>query len=148
MVGVETLPRLNYRARLGWSGGPFSATVFWNHQSHYFEFRTLVPPNVNLQCTTAGGTLGGGTLPCAIGNFSFIQPAWDTVDLSLGYNTGDMPVNDYLKRITLQLTVVNLMGKHAPFEYGPNSQTRNPSGFSILAPNYGRVIGLTLIKTW
>ena len=148
MVGVETAPRLNYRARLGWSDGAFSATMFWNHQSHYYEFRTSAPPNVNFQCTTSGGTLGGGSFPCAINNFSFIQPAWDTVDLSLGYNTGDMPLNDYLKRMTLQLTVVNVMGKHAPFEYGPNSQTRNPSGFSILAPDYGRVVGLTLIKNW
>ncbi len=148
MVGVETAPRMQYRARLGWSDGPISATVFWNHQDHYYEFRTSAPPNVNFQCTTAGGTLGGGTLPCAISNFSFAQPAWDTVDLSLGYSTGDMPANDYLKRVTLQLTINDLMGKHAPFEYGPNSQTRNPSGFSILAPDYGRVIGLTVIKNW
>jgi hypothetical protein len=137
-----------YRARAGWSNGPLSATLFWNHQSHYYEFRTSTPPNVNFQCTTSGGTLGGGTLPCAISNFSYIQPAWDTFDLSLGYNTGDMPANDYLKRITLQLTVVNLMGKHAAFEYGPNSSTRNPAAFSLTQPDYGRVIGLTLIKNW
>ncbi len=146
--GVETLPRSIYRARVGWSDGPLTATLFWNHQSHYYEFRTSTPPNVNFQCTTAGGTLGGGSMPCAISNFSYIQPAWDTFDLSLGYNTGDMPANDYLKRITLQLTVNNLMGKHSPFEYGPNASTRNPSGFSILAPDYGRVIGLTVVKNW
>jgi len=34
----------------------------------------------------------------------------------LGYNTGDIPLNDYLKRITLQLTCQNQMGKHAAFE--------------------------------
>ena len=147
-LGVETLPRLNYRARFGWSNGPLSATIFWNHQSHFFETHTSTPPNVNFACTTSGGTLGGGSLPCAISNFTYIQPAWDTIDLSFGYNTGDMPENDYLKRITLQLTVTNLMGKHAAFEYGPNSTTRNPGGFDILQPDYGRVIGLTLIKNW
>ncbi|MDE2477140.1 MAG: TonB-dependent receptor plug domain-containing protein [Alphaproteobacteria bacterium] len=146
--GVETLPRMIWRARAGWSDGPVSFTVFWNHQGHYFETHTSAPPNVNFQCTTSGGTLGGGSMPCAISNFSYIQPAFDTFDLSFGYNTGDMPANDYLKRITLQLTVNNLMGMHAPFEYGPNASTRNPSGFSLLAPDYGRVIGLTLVKNW
>lgn len=146
--GVETLPRSIWRARAGWSDGPYSFTLFWNHQGHYYGFNTSSPPNVNFQCTTSGGTLGGGTLPCAISNFSYIQPAWNTFDLSLGYNTGDTPANDYLKRITLQLTVTNLMGIHAPFEYGPNSSTRNPSGFSLLAPDYGRVIGLTVVKNW
>ncbi|MDE2476866.1 MAG: TonB-dependent receptor plug domain-containing protein [Alphaproteobacteria bacterium] len=146
--GVETLPRLIYRARLGWSGGPFSATAFWNHQSHFFETQLASPPNVNFQCTTSGGTLGGGTLPCAISNFSRIQPAVDTMDLSLGYNTGDMPLNDYLKHITLQLTVINLMGVHASFEYGPTSSARSPSGYNWRVSDLGRVIGLSLIKNW
>ncbi len=148
MFGVETGPRMIYRAQLGWSDGPLSATIFWNHYDHYFEFRTSTPPNVNFQCTSSGGTIGGGSMPCAISNFSYIQPAWDTIDLSFGYNTGDNPASDYLKRITLQLTITNLMGKHAAFEYGPNSSTRNPAAFSLTMPDYGRVIGLTLIKNW
>ena len=59
-----------------------------------------------------------------------------------------MPQNDYLKHITVQLTVTNIFGIHAPFEYGPTSATRNPAGYSIRVPDVGRVIGLTLIKTW
>ena len=70
------------------------------------------------------------------------------IDLSLGYNTGDMLENTYMKNITLQLTVTNLMGIHAPFEYGPTSATRNPAGYSIRVPDLGRVVGLTLIKGW
>ena len=146
--GVETLPRLIYRARLGWSDGPFSATAFWNHAGHFFETQFVSPPNVNMQCTTPGGTLGGGKLPCAISNFTQIQPAVDTIDLSFGYNTGDMPLNDYLKRITLQLTVNNVMGIHASFEYGPTSAARSPSGYNWRASDFGRVVGLTLIKNW
>jgi hypothetical protein len=146
--GVETLPRLNYRARVGWSNGSMSATVFWNHQSHYYETRIGTPPNVNFQCVGAGSTVGGGTFPCAISNYSWIQPAWDTIDLSLGYNTGDMPANDYLKRITLQLTVQNIMGKHAAFEYGPTTSVRNPGAYDILQPNGGRVWGITVVKNW
>ncbi|HEX5279142.1 MAG TPA: TonB-dependent receptor plug domain-containing protein [Micropepsaceae bacterium] len=146
--GVETLPRLNYRARIGWSNGPLSATLFYNYNSHFFDFRQSVPPNVNMQCTASGGTMGGGTFPCAIGNYTRYIPAWNTFDLSLGYNTGDIPANDYLKRITLQLTVQNLMGIHSAFSYGPNSSTRNPGGYDLTHSDLGRLIGLTIVKTW
>jgi hypothetical protein len=146
--GVETLPRTVFRTRLGWSDGPYNATLFWNHQSHFFEYRTSTPPNVNFACTTSGGSIGGGTFPCAISNFTYEQPAWDTFDLSLGYNTGTIPSNTYLQNITLQLTIIDLLGRHAAFEYGPNSATRNPSGFDIIQPNMGRVVGLTLVKNW
>ena len=146
--GVETLPRMIYRARLGWSMDAYSATLFWNHQNHYYEILTGTPPNVNNQCTTAGGKIGGGTFPCAISNYSNIQPEWNTFDLSLGYNTGDLPENDNLKHIQVQFTVTNIFGIHAPFEYGPTSATRNPAGYSIRVPDVGRVVGLTLIKNW
>jgi outer membrane receptor protein involved in Fe transport len=146
--GIETLPRLKYRARVGWSNGPFSATLFYNYQSHFFETRVAVPPNVNFQCTTSGGTIGGGTLPCAINNYSNIEPSWNTFDLSLGYNTGDMPASDYLKRVTVQLTIQNLMGIHSPFEYGPTSVTRNPGGYDLTRSDAGRVVGITLLKNW
>src|SRR6185437_5165645 len=142
--GVETLPRMIYRARLGWSNGPYSVTGFVNYISHYFA-PWPVPPNVNNQCLVAGGTTGGGVLPCAITNWSNIEPAWYTFDLSFGYNTGDMPTNDYLKNVTVQLTIQNLMNKHSPFEYGPSSSTRQESGYDILKPNTGRIVGLTLV---
>jgi hypothetical protein len=145
--GVETLPRFIYRARVGWSNGAFSATLFMNYISHYYA-PWGVPTNVNFQCTSPGGNVGGGTFPCAISNYSNIEPPWYTFDLSLGYNTGDNPASTYLKNITVQLTVQNLLGKHAPFEYGPSTSTRNPSGYDILKPNTGRILGITLIKNW
>ncbi len=145
--GVETLPRLIYRARLGWSNGPFSVTGFLNYQSHFYS-TWPVPPNVNFQCTSAGGTVGGGSMPCAISNWSNIEPDWYTIDLSFGYNTGDVPASDYLKNLTLQLVIQNLLGQHSPFEYGPSVSTRNYAGYDILKPNSGRIIGITLIKNW
>ena len=145
--GVETLPRMIYRARLGWSDGQYSVTGFVNHISHYYA-PWPVPSNVNFQCTVAGGSTGGGTNPCAINNWSNIEPAWYTFDLSFGYNTGDMPANNYFKNVTVQLTIQNLMGIHSPFEYGPSTSTRSISGYDILKPDTGRVIGLSLIKNW
>ena len=146
-TGNGGAPRFIYRARLGWSNGPFSVTGFLNYQSHFFT-GWPVPPNVNLQCTSSGGTVGGGTFPCAISNWSNIEPSWYTFDLSFGYNTGDIPANEYLKNLTVQLTIQNLMGKHASFEYGPLSNTRNWAAYDILKSNTGRIIGLTLVKNW
>ncbi len=146
--GVETTPRMIYRARLGWSDGAYSLTGFMNYQSHYF-LPTSVPPNVNFQCVSSGGTVGGGTFPCAISNYASIEPNFVTFDLSFGYNTGDMPVNNYLKNLTVQLTVQNFLNKHAPFQYDPtNPPGRQASGYDITKPNTGRTIGVTLVKNW
>ena len=147
MTGIETTPRMLYRARLGWSDGPYSVTGFMNFISHYFR-TWATPPNVNFQCVTSGGTVGGGTFPCAISNYTSIEPSQYTFDLSFGYNTGDLPANDYLKRINIQLTIQNLMGLHSPFQYGPSTSTRNISAYDILKSNEGRVVGISLVKTW
>jgi iron complex outermembrane recepter protein len=147
--GVETGPRMRYRARLGWSNGPYSITGFMNYESHYFLTNEGTPPNVNLQCTSSGGTVGGGTFPCAINNFTSIEPNFITFDLSFGYNTGDAPSNDYLKHITLQLTVQNLFDRLSSFAYIPNfTGGQQANAYDPLRPNTGRVIGLTVIKNW
>ena len=92
--------------------------------------------------------MGGGALPCAISNYSNIEPPWYTFDLSFGYNTGELPANDYLKNITLQLTIQNLMGIHPAFSYGPVNVNRNVAGYDILKPDTGRIIGITMLKNW
>jgi len=145
--GVETLPRMRYRARLGWSNGAWSVTGFVNYDSHFYQ-RWPVPPNVNFQCLAAGGAVGGGTFPCAISNFHNIQPSFYTFDLSLGYDTGDTPTNNYLKNVTLQFTIKNLMGIHSPFEYGPSTSTRNAAAYDIIRSDSGRIIGFTVLKNW
>jgi outer membrane receptor protein involved in Fe transport len=146
-IGVETLPRFKYRARLGWSNGPWSVTGFLNYESHFFHTQGA-PPNVNFQCTTAGGTLAGGTFPCAINNYTNIEPSQYTFDLSLGYDTGDDPVNDYLKHIGVQLVVQNLMDKKPAFEYRTSTGGGNPAPYDILKSNQGRTISVILTKTW
>ncbi len=146
-AGEPGAPRMSYRARLGWSNGAFSVTGFLNYSAHYYA-AWGAPPNVNFQCTASGGNVAGGSFPCAISNYTNIEPSWYTFDLSFGYNTGDMPADDYLKRINLQLVIQNVMGKHSPFEYGPTTASRNIAAYDILRSNLGRIIGLTIIKTW
>jgi len=147
--GVETEPRMVYRARLGWSDGPFNVAGFMNYSSHYFSPIAGSPPNVNFQCKTSGGTVGGGTLPCAISNFTAIEPNFITFDLSFGYNTGEVPANDYLKHVTLQLTVQNLLGRHSPFDYiNTAAGGRQIAAYDLTRQNQGRSIGITLVKNW
>jgi hypothetical protein len=146
-VGVESLPRLRYRARLGWSDGPWSVTGFMDYQSHFFHTQNA-PPNVNNQCLASGGTVGGGTFPCAITGYNNIEPSYYTFDLSLGYDTGDDPANDYLKHIGIQLVVQNIMDRHPAFEYRISTGAGNPAEFDISKSDAGRTIGLILTKTW
>lgn len=48
----------------------------------------------------------------------------------------------------IQLVIQDLLGKHSPFEYGPTTASRNISAYDILRPNVGRVVGITVAKTW
>ena len=146
-VGVETLPRMNYRARLGWSDGTWTATGFANYNSHFFAPQAA-PPNVNFQCASAGGTAGGGTFPCAISNYTNIEPSYYTFDLSLGYMTGDSPANSYLRNIGVQLVIQNLLDSHPPFEYRTSSQAGQPAAFDITKSDFGRIVSVTVTKTW
>jgi len=145
--GVESLPRFKYRARLGWSDGPWSVTGFMDYAGHFFHTQTA-PPNVNNECLVAGGTVGGGTFPCLLSNYTNIEPSYYTFDLSAQYDTGDMPSNDYLKNLSIQLVVQNIMDKHAPFEYRTATGGGNPANFDILKNIFGRQIQVRVVRTW
>jgi len=147
-LGVVTpRPRARYRARLGWSNGTWDATAFMNYDGHFYHTQTA-PPNVNFQCLTPNGTIGGGTFPCSIFGYNNIEPSYYTFDLSIGYNTGDAPANDYLRNIGIQLTIDNIMDRHPAFEYRISTGGGNPSAFDILKNLYGRLIGVRVTKTW
>ena len=145
--GVESLPRMQYRARLGWSNGPWSLTGFMNYTSHFYHTQNA-PPNVNFQCTAAGGTVGGGTFPCLINNYTNLMPSYYTFDLSAGYDTGDDPANAYLKHIGIQLVVQNLLDTPPAFEYRISSNGGNSAAFDILKSLQGRTISVIITKTW
>jgi len=144
---VSPRPRAVSRSRIGWSNGPWTLTGFMNYSGHFYHTQTA-PPNVNLQCLTAGGTIGGGSFPCAINNYNNVVPSYYTFDLSLGYDTGDEPANDYLKHIGIQLNVDNIMDRTPPFEYRISTGGGNPSAFDILKNIFGRVISVRVTKTW
>jgi hypothetical protein len=105
---------------------------------------------VNFQCAVPGATNAGvgGTFPCAISNYSNIQPSQYLFDLSIGYDTGDSPANDYLKHVGAQLVIQNVAGLHPAFQYGPSNSGRGLAAYDILKGDLGRTISLTLTKTW
>jgi hypothetical protein len=132
---------------LGWSNGPWSTTLFMNYQSHFFHNQTA-PGNVNGNFCQASGTTAGGTFPCAFSNYSNLIPSYYTFDLSIGYDTGDTPANDYLRNVGVQLVVQDLLDKHPPFQYGTSTGGRSPAAFDISKPDLGRVISVIVTKTW
>jgi outer membrane receptor protein involved in Fe transport len=155
--GVATNPRFRYRARFGWSNGTWSVTAFADYSSHYYHLQTP-PPNVNGNfCSSNGGldSLGmGGTFPCAIDDYSNVTPSHYTFDLSIGYETGDRPANEYLRNIGFQFVIQNVLDKHAQFQYKPSTAGGPPSAIAAFggpgggASNAGRIFNLILTKQW
>jgi hypothetical protein len=146
-VSADAIGPLHYRARLGWSNGPWNVTAFMNYDSHYYHTQTA-PPNVNGQCATPGGSTGGGTFPCSIEGYSNIQPSYYLFDLSIGYDTGDVPANEYLRNIGIQLVIQNIMDKHPSYQYRISSGGGNPTAFDINQSDQGRTISIIVTKTW
>jgi outer membrane receptor protein involved in Fe transport len=142
--GVTTTPRMVYRARLGWTNGPWNATLFMDYKSHYYNNQGS-PPNVNNTCVSPGSGTGGGTFPCFQNGYTNLQPNFISFDLSLGYDTGDDPANDYLKHIGLQVVVQNVLDKHPAYTY-----TLNPFACACggAVPAFGRMTSLIITKTW
>jgi hypothetical protein len=157
--GVESRPRLKYRARLGWSDGTWSVTGFMDYEQHFFHTQPA-PPNVNFACITPGGTIGGQpatpsnqviqipnyTNPCSVTDYTNIQPSYYSFDLSIGYNTGDRPANDYLRNVSVQLVVQNIMDRSSPYEYRTSTGGGNPCACDIIKSLFGRVISVRLQK--
>ena len=79
-------------------------------------------------------------------DYTNIQPSYYTFDLSLGYDTGDRPANEYLRNISVQLVVQNIMDKIAPYEYRITTGGGNPCACDIIKSLFGRVISIRLQK--
>jgi outer membrane receptor protein involved in Fe transport len=150
-IGVESLPRFRYRARAGWSNGPWSVTGFMNFQSHFFHTQNA-PPNVNGDFCASNGSLdeygNGGTYTCAISDYTNILPSYYTFDLSLGYNTMDNPANEYLRNIGIQLVLQNVTDRRSSYGYRISSGGGNPCTCDILSSIQGRTISLIVTKEW
>jgi len=167
--GATSLALLRYRARLGWSNGPWSVTGFMDYISHYYHAQQA-PPDVggyaitydaagnpiataqNNFCASNGYldpvTQAGGTYTCNIQGYSNLQPSIYSFDLSFGYNTMDRPANEYLRNIGVQVVMQNIMDRRSPFEYRISTGGGNPVAMDLNRNNQGRTISFIVTKTW
>ena len=79
-------------------------------------------------------------------DYTNIQPGFYTFDLSLGYNTGDGPANEYLRNVSVQLVVQNVADKDSPYQYRITTGGGNPCACDIIKSLFGRTISIRLQK--
>jgi len=146
------LQRVRYR--LGWANENWNFTGFANYfghgnvQGNNIDGALLVPACfyaasfVGTGCPIAGSGYFG---PSAI--FNNMTPAVVYFDLSIGYQTGEDPANEYLRNIGVQLTVNDLLDKGPPFQVGArgNGAVR---AFDNAFSDLGRTVSLVLTKVW
>jgi len=149
-LGVESRPRFKYRARLGWSDGTWSVTGFMDYAQHFFHTMPA-PPNVNNGCITPGGAVGGlpdYSNPCFLSDYTNHMPSYYTFDLSLGYDTGDRPANEYLRNVSIQIVVQNITDKTAPYAYKITTGGGLPCACDVFQSLFGRMVSLRVQKTF
>jgi hypothetical protein len=148
--GVESRPRFKYRARLGWSDGTWSVTGFMNYSQHFRNVQAA-PPNVNNACIEPGGTVSGRpvyTNPCAFSDYTNFIPGYYTFDLSLGYDTGDRPANEYLRNITVNIVVQNITDRDSPYGYKINASGGLQCACNVFESLFGRMVSLRVQKAF
>lgn len=160
--GIDSGGRLNYRARLGWAGGPdnaWSVTGFMNYHAH---IGAQPPDGSPVEPLPPSCFLAGNPACNASGLPQFAQysrqfatlsefvPAFITFDLSLAYNTGDRPANEYLQNLGIQLTINDITDRHLTFQYVslPGGGSGNPRAFSNYFNPAQRTITLVITKAW
>ena len=125
--------RLRMRPQIGWvSDDGFDATLFMNYQSHYYNLQALPPP----------------AFLAKFPNYSNLEPSYITFDLSLGYNTGTRPANDYLKNLDIHLIGTNITDRKPPFAYQVATNGGNPATFLIGLNPLGRILTVVVTKSW
>jgi hypothetical protein len=157
--GQESGNRLQrVRYRVGWANAIWNVTLFANYYGHGAvgdQAAQGVNENGNVLIPPCFYQTGFGPGSCYPGSpyygpydvYPNMTPAVVHFDVSVGYQTGEMPANEWLRNIGVQFTVVNLFDEPSPFCVcaGGNGAIRaHNEGFSDLQ----RTFTLQLTKTW
>jgi len=148
------LQRVRYR--LGWSDDTWSVTTFANYFGHGAGGATLgintngnalIPPCYYAPGFAAGSCFPGSDYFGPQQVFLNMSPAVVFFDLSIGFQTGERPANQYLRNINLQFTVNNVFDKAPPFQVGArgNGAIR---AFDNTFIDLQRTFTFTITKTW
>ena len=116
--------RFRYRANLGWQdldkwGGDWNINAFMNFIPHYEPSTNPLPPacfeSGNLACNSSGlPQYAKYTSQSLLTNR--VSGVY-TFDLSVGYDTGSAPKQDFLKNVQVQVTMTNVFNKSPPYQY-------------------------------
>ncbi|MEY4880283.1 MAG: hypothetical protein RJB62_1752 [Pseudomonadota bacterium] len=140
----------NVRGRIGWTDGAWSATGFVNYHGHKLPFDDIMANAPRCYWDTgfsAGSCYAGSPYNRApTGEFENMVPSMYLFDLSVGYNTGMTPTNDYLDNIQLQLVVNNILDRQSPFTY--HDRGGDYTAFDMYYGELQRVVSFTVTKTW
>ena len=150
-LGVESLPRFRYRARAGWSNGPWSVTGFMNFQSHFFHTQNA-PPNVNGDFCASNGGLDAVRQWRHLYLRHLRLHQHPSVLLHVRpvprLQHDGRPANEYLRNIGIQLVVQNITDRRSAYGYRISSGGGNPCTCDILSSIQGRTISLIVTKEW
>ena len=158
-TGLNSGGRLNYRVRLGWTEpapSAWSVTLFMNYKAHWGSnevddttSRTAPPACFligNTPCN-ASGLPQFAQYTQQFPSITLYQPAWITFDLSVGYNLGDRPANDYLKNVAFYLAINDINDKAPTFYYNGVGKQANAYNGQMADPMQ-RVVSLAITKKW
>jgi len=148
------LQRVRYR--LGWANPIWNVTLFANYfghgatgddQGNNLNGVALIPPCFYHTDLAPGSCYPGSPYYGPSDVFFNMAPAEVLFDLSIGYQTGEMPAREWLRNIGVQLTINNIFDKTPPFMVGARGNG------SIRAFNEGyvdlqRTFTLQLTKVW
>jgi outer membrane receptor protein involved in Fe transport len=149
--GKESGNRLQrVRYRLGWANENWNITGFANyfgHQAINLDGANLIPLCFFAPGFGPNSCFNGSQYYGPAGTFPNITPATVYFDLSLGYQTGEAPANEYLRNIGVQITVNDLLDKGPPFSVGArgNGAVR---AFDNAFSDLGRTVSVVLTKVW
>ena len=148
------LQRVRYR--LGWANPTWNVTLFANYFGHAatgddfgnnLNGVALVPPCFYEPDSGPAGCFPGSAYFGPQDVYNNMTPAVVHFDLTVGYQTGEMPANEWLRNIGIQFTINNIFDEPSPFQVGArgNGAIRAfNEGFSDLQ----RTFTLQLTKVW
>jgi hypothetical protein len=137
------------RARLGWTDGTFSITGFANYRGHSAVVTDFVPPDCYWKTGFGPGSCyAGSPFFGPYTTFPSLSPSTYLFDLSLGYQTGDTPANAYLKNLSLQVAINNILNRAPPFRYGSRSRGRDIRAYDNNYSDVQRTVSVMLTKVW
>ncbi len=140
------------RSRAGWTNGTWSTTFFATTRFHQAPSTGLRLPNCFWQTGFGTGDCYSGSpyypQESPEGGFYNTSPGWTQFDVNFSYNTGMMPTNSYLQNLNISLTVNNFLDADPPFTFNSRGRAREIRAFDTRFSELGRVVSLSLTKTW